>query len=301
LRQIKARAAATADASSHGIDRSAGDAVMAAASGYSSIMVHLDLGISAENRVTLAAGIAGRFDAHLIGVAAAEPWLPISGDPGMGMDATIIETYRRTVEGDIAAAEALFRRAVGAANDVEWRAGEASPAAHLMQHARAADLVVVGRASDADSRWHLHVAPGDVVMGIGRPLLVAPPGAQRLKAERVVVGWKDTAPSRRAIWDSLPFLKSAQEVFVVAVGDACEEGPQDVVAYLRRHAVRATLVLRPGAIVEPAEELLRTAEHEGADLLVVGAYGHERMREWILGGVTRDLLDDASICCLLSH
>lgn len=274
---------------------------MAAASAYSSIMVHLDLGAGAENRVTLAAGIADRFDAHLIGVAAAEPWPPVSGDPGMGMDPTIIDAHRQMVEEDIAAAEALFRRAAGTANDVEWRTGEASPAAYLLQQSRAADLVIVGRASDADSRWHLHVAPGDVVLGIGRPLLVAPPGAQRMKGDRVVVGWKDTTPSRRAIWDSLPFLKAAQEVFVVAVGDACDEGPQDVVAYLRRHAVRATLVLRPGTVVAPAEELLRTAEHEGADLLVVGAYGHARMREWILGGVTRDLLDDAPMCCLMSH
>ncbi|MGE0726063.1 MAG: universal stress protein, partial [Alphaproteobacteria bacterium] len=175
------------------------------------------------------------------------------------------------------------------------------PGRFLVDQARAADLVVIGRDSGPATRWHLAAAPGDVVLGLGRPLLVVPPGVRRLAADRIVVGWKNTAPSRRAIADALPLLRRAGKVLVVAVGDACEEGPEDVVALLRRHEVAAAAMLRPAVAAPPADELMRIAAGESADLIVTGAYGHARMREWILGGVTRALLDDAPICCLMSH
>ena len=100
----------------------------------------------------------------------------------------------------------------------------------------------------------------------------------------------------------MPLLQQSQEVLVVCAGDSPrEEWGSDVQEYLSIHGVSARTLIRPISEESIADELLRTAEAEGADLIVCGAYGHSRLREWMLGGVTRNLLDRSSICCLLAH
>jgi len=133
-------------------------------------------------------------------------------------------------------------------------------------------------------------------------MLMVPPRTEHLSAQRIVIAWKDTCEARRAVWDGLPLLKRAEEVFVVAVGrDATGQGAADVSAYLSCHGVTSRAVTRPDADATVADVLLRMVEDEGADLIVCGAYGHSRIREWIFGGVTYDLLNGASVPCLMSH
>jgi nucleotide-binding universal stress UspA family protein len=137
-------------------------------------------------------------------------------------------------------------------------------------------------------------------------VLVVPPGIDTLRAERVVIGWKDSREARRALQDSLPLLHEAKFVAVVEV---CEKGIEaiarrrvdDVAGYLTRHRISVGSVLAAHAEGSVADELLRVAKAEGADLIVTGAYGHSRLGEWIFGGVTRDLLASSPVCCLLAN
>jgi nucleotide-binding universal stress UspA family protein len=146
------------------------------------------------------------------------------------------------------------------------------------------------------------VSPGALIMESGRPILVVPPLRDHVFANRILIAWKDTREARRAVWDSLPFLKRADVVFVVAIGgNDRKETANDVSAYLARHGITSRTLLRSTPHGSVAEDILQVADDEGANLIVSGAYGHSRSREWMFGGVTRDLLNDAPVCCLMSH
>src|SRR5215212_3040023 len=272
---------------------------------YSTVMVHVDLGSPgsmAERRVKLAGSLADRFDARLIGVAAQPCCLPVSGiatacAPGLA------ENEQDRIRDELAQAEAVFRRGAGARNSIEWRSAISMPVDFIAEQARAADLIVVSRqAQSDDSAWRFGVSPEELVLTVGRPVLIACPSDNDFSAQRVIIAWKDTREARRAVSDALPLLKAAEEVFVVAIGDETRRaGVEDVADYLLRHGIESTTVLRQDAPAGVADEIMKMAEQEQADLIISGAYGYSRMREWMFGGVTRELLKGAPVCCLMSH
>jgi nucleotide-binding universal stress UspA family protein len=268
----------------------------------SNIMVSLDLGAAAADRVQLAAGLAERFEATLTGVAAQQvtSMIPIEN---LDEAERLFEIEDRRANERLAEARALFEREAGERVRTAWRSALAEPLAYLTEQARAADLVVVGRHGLADGDPGLMGVPaGALLMEVGRPVLVAPPGIERLAAKRVVVAWKDTREARRAVQDALPFLTRADEVHVAVVGQRVgQEGSGDVAAYLSCHGVTVTTHLLRSPDISTADEILRFARREEADLVVMGAYGHTRLREWILGGATRDILQTTPVCCLMSH
>lgn len=268
----------------------------------SNVIVSLDLGAAAADRVQLAASVAQRFEATLTGVAARQvPALIAVND--IREAERIYEIEDRRAREQLAEARALFERAADRGIQTAWRAALSEPTAYLVAQARAADVVVVGRHGPADGDpGLLAVSAGALLMEVGRPVIVAPPGIERLAARRVVVAWKDTREARRAVQDALPFLSRADAVHVVALGPgAHEEGAEDVATYLVGHGANVTTHLLPSPAIGAGEELLRFAQREGADLIVMGAYGHSRLREWIFGGVTRDILQGTTLCCLMSH
>jgi nucleotide-binding universal stress UspA family protein len=268
---------------------------------YSSIMVPMDLDPACEHRLNVAAALADRFSSRLIGIAAREIAVPPYFETPADGVASIVEIEERSAAEDIGKAEALFRRVVGTRERIEWRHALGPATDSVLQQARAADLIVVGRPG-RDGRALGSMAPdgGDLVMDAGRPVLFVPPHVDSLSAKRIVIGWKDTREARRAVWDGLPFLKRAKEVLVVSV-DVDSDSADDVAGYLGCHDVEACALVRPGSTNAAADEIVRIAQQEGADLIVCGAYGHSRTREWIFGGVTRDLLDRAPLCCLMTH
>jgi nucleotide-binding universal stress UspA family protein len=127
-----------------------------------------------------------------------------------------------------------------------------------------------------------------------------------LRADHIVIGWKDTREARRVVRDALPFLHDATRVTIVEICASGEESAahgrmDDVARYLNRHHITGgprVILHRDGS---PAALLIQLAQDEGADLLVTGAYGHSHLGEWIFGGVTHDLLATSPICCLMSH
>ena len=256
--------------------------------------------------IALAAGLAGRFDAGVIGLAAASA-APQPGAPFAGaLAATLAEGQARSGAARIGAAESAFLRIVRAAGARGDFHGEAAlPAEAFARWAAAADLVVLGRGGSGDG--YERADPADVVMQAGRPVLLVPAGLERLTAESVVVAWKDGREARRAVVDALPFLKRAARVTVLAIGEDGRhlprvQGQLDAVAgHLRGHGVAAGTALEPVGSGSVADAIVRAAEGLGAALIVSGAYGGGRMREWVFGGVTQALIHDFDGCCLLSR
>jgi len=268
---------------------------------YVSIMVPMDLEPHAEARAKLAADLADRFSSRLIGIAAQPIQAPLYFEAPVEGVAGIVEIEERRSKEDLAKVEAVFRRAVGARNRIEWRQALDFPRDYAIEQARAADLIVAARPQRSDGGLRpMSVDGGDLVMDAGRPVLFVPPEVNFLSATRIVVAWKDTREARRAVWDGMPFLKRAAEVSIVAVDDD-DRSARDVAAYLGCHNVDAAVLTRPETGNLVAVELVRIAQQEGADLIISGAYGHSRAREWAFGGVTRDLLTASPLCCLMTH
>ena len=269
----------------------------ASAPRYASIMAHVDLSPYSLQRANFAARLADRFQARLIGVASRQI-VGSAADAGY-----VAEADSRRVEQDLEATRRIFFDAAGSRNDVEWRAALSAPDRYLPEQARCADIVVVGRQATYDQRDPaLGVSPGDVVMECGRPLLVVPPEIDHLSIDTVVVAWKDTREARRAVNDALPLLVQAKEVVVVtATSSFTNESVEDVAAWLVRHGTNSRPLVSASGLASVAEEILDIATDLGAGLIVSGAYGHSRTREWFFGGATRDLLETASVPLLLSH
>lgn len=272
---------------------------------YAALMVHVGTERDWSQRVAVAADLAVRFDAALIGIAGylASPAFAINdaaadqGPPGAD--------WRKLEEGRLAELGEKFRAAARHVRHPEWRGLLDYPRTLVPREARAADLLVVGQQRVAGDPY-FSLNPGIAVLRAGRPVLVVPEDVGSLAARRVVVAWKDTRESRRAVCDALPLLREAEEVMIVEV---CEHGEEaqseshvkDVSDYLVRHKVIVAAKAFLHTKQSVAAEILRFARDEGSDLIVTGGYGRSRLGEWIFGGVTRDLLADSPVCCLFSH
>ena len=267
---------------------------------YRTILVHVETGPAAGSEVQLAINLARQHNAALIGVAAGLPRATLALSGG-GSDPDLVEAERDEIQAELKAAESRFRNAMkGAGLKVEWRSELEFPTLAVARAAVAADLIFVRRSAPTTGldRFRL-VALGDLLMSAGRPALVVPENCSELNVRDVVVGWKDTLEARRALSDALPFLKRAEQVNVIEIGGG-GTSLRDAKAFLDRHEVhaRSETIAPAGAA---GDQLVRFAQRVQSDLIVVGAYGHSRLREWVLGGVTRELLHDCPIPCLFSH
>lgn len=272
---------------------------------FKTILVHAEPGLAATHRVEAAAHLARDLDARLIGLGAEtyEPLAASAPEGGAYFAAELLAAQAEQVEKDLTAAEAAFRRDAAGAS-LDWRRVQDFPSRALVQSARACDLIVV---SPKGSRSATQQAdPADVVMSAGRPVLIVPEGRHHLRAQSVVVAWKDTRECRRALDDAMPLLQRAEDVIVHAVckpqdADRMAFETDDVVANLKRHGVEARALVTTVAPEGVTGEIERVAQLNNADLIVCGAYGHSRLREWAFGGVTDDLMHRPTCFVLMSH
>jgi nucleotide-binding universal stress UspA family protein len=263
------------------------------------LMVHVDMDHDSEKTVELAIALAERFQATLIGVAGCALWPAF-----MAGDVLVTNTNQYDFQKVMARFEQRGKEFCARGRHLkqtEWRSMLESPGELLLREARAADLLIISRRPSAGD-----YDPGVILLGAGRPVLLVPDTAHPLALRRAVVVWKDTRECRRAVRDALPLLQEAKEVLLVAIGEheSHSQGKKtlaDVGAYLVRHRVivAAEMWRQPRGPV--AAELFQIVEEEKADLIVAGGYGHSRLAEWILGGVTRELLAASPVCCMLSH
>ena len=274
---------------------------------YATVMVSLALNRPNEARLEIAGEMAERFDARVIGIAAAQFSPPLYFTSGEQAQ-QLVDQGQDGIRNRIAELEVQFRKAVERrAKAAEWRCAEDFPARYIVGEARAADLIVTGDdGRDPVSDPFEQANPSDLVMQAGRPLLVVPESGNWLDLRSVLVAWKDTAEARRAIVDALPMLRKANDVTVAEILEDDLDRPAalariaDIVAWLSHHGVLATGQV-PTECGHAAAQLNRIAVEVGAGLIVAGAYGHSRFREWILGGVTKHLVNPSGRCSLLSR
>ncbi len=275
---------------------------------YSGIITHVQPGPDAAPRLACARDLAIRFGARLIGVAA-EMIPPLAFDNGFySVDAGWSVAMREGIEEQLVLAHEVFKRETAAlpASDAVWLSGIDSPTPVLAAASRAADLIVVGGAPRHEDSAYRDVSSAALTVQAGRPVLVVPPAGRDLSARKIVLAWRDKREARRALSDALPFLEAAEGVLVLEICD-----PEDAVdARIRTDNVAAALARR-GVPAEArvtvhdhaaaAQRILEAATAFGADLIVLGCYGHTRLGEWVFGGVTRDLLAQDDVFLLLSH
>ena len=273
---------------------------------YAAITAHLELGRANDSVLQATRALADLFGASVTGLAAAQP-MPLDYADGFAYG-NLVEQDQAQIASELRDAEAEFREAFKLRNwPLEWRSAVlvTSLSDHLAREARSADVIVTVAAMGNASNGTPRMSAGDLVMQAGRPVLAVPQTPQELQLDRVLVAWRDTREARRAVADALPLLQKALHVSVVEIADqadlhAARARVGDVAAWLGRHGI----VAEPEALPSngsDAAQLSEVADDKGAGMIVAGAYGHSRLREWALGGMTRSLIRNDSRCSLLSH
>jgi nucleotide-binding universal stress UspA family protein len=271
--------------------------------------VHVDGSKHCRARVGLAANLAARFKAHLTGLYAMPP-ATVSALMADQMrpdrlddQATLKAQEREQLKGAFDAATSEL------GGDAEWLEGEGEASAVVALEARHADLTILSQA-DPSERLPSVAAdlPERVVMDSGRPVLVIPyAGHFEQVGERVLVAWDGSPQAARAVKEALPLLEEARHVEVVTIGspryslaDLFDPG-LDVVRHLAKHDVSAESRHLTASDGDIGNLLLSCAADEAADLIVMGAYGHSRLREIVFGGVSRTIFKEMTVPVLMTH
>jgi nucleotide-binding universal stress UspA family protein len=278
---------------------------------YRTILVHLNDERRVGQLIDVAGHIADRNEAHIIGLYVV-PSAVVGIASGIG--ARLAQSGRAAFREEANRIETAFNAAMkGRAVVGEWRVLEPRrdhpgiPEA-VIEQARTADLVV---ASQSDESWDWSLLldfPDRLAMETGRPTLVVPHAGRFPRVgTRALVAWNGSREAARAVFDALPLLKQAEAVKVLWVDPSrtpAELGRtpgSDLAAALARHGIKCDVATSVTAGIEVGDDLLARVSDFGADLLVMGCYGHSRFREFVLGGATREILGHMTVPTLMSH
>jgi nucleotide-binding universal stress UspA family protein len=277
---------------------------------YKTILVSCDTAPTSDKRIETAAELARSTGGHLVGLfLRSNVVLPAYLEAGISPDLITLQEKRGK---DMAARgkdafEAICNR-VGISG--EWREAQGDVYELAAMHARYADLTIVGqfdnKLTDPDIIPDL---PETLALRAGGPVLVLPHIGVRgpLIGGHAMVGWNAGREATRAVKDALPFLQAANQVTVLAVNPRSgprghgEDPGADIALFLARHGVKVTASHTVAREDDPAEVLLSRMADLNIDLLVMGAYGHSRLRELVIGGVTRKIMSSMTAPVLMSH
>jgi nucleotide-binding universal stress UspA family protein len=277
---------------------------------YATILVHLDASRRTHQRLHIAIRLAQDFHATLVGLLAIGHADPSSIRYLVDGD-RYLTSYREWHNhiGEVAR-HAFFGATDELLIPTEWHAPEGGAVDCVVAQAHTADLLVLGQHDPADKDAFVgHHFVESVVLQCGRPVLVVPyAGVFPQSGKNVLVAWNGSREAARAIHDALPFLRRAQTIDVVtwtqpdAPLNQWRSPPRYAIEWLARHQVQARLHdINVASGDDTGQMLLSMAADQGSDLIVMGAYGHGRMRELVMGGVTRTLLASMTVPVLLSH
>ena len=279
---------------------------------YKDLLVVLNSEATARERVEFACALAERFSAHLVGLCP----LPTPEAPRhLGYyDPALLDPFfaelRERMRSAAAKVRENFDHVTGLRGlSAEWREIPEGPDADPALHARYADLAILGQLDpDRAETELLRPRPEQVALASGRPVLIVPyAGHFDYVGRRVLIAWNATREAVRAVSDAMPFLTSAELVTVLTIDP--REGPHadgelpgaDITVHLARHGVQAQIERTVSAGLPVGEALLSRAADLGVDLIVMGAYGHSRVREVLLGGATRSVLRSMTVPVVMSH
>ena len=277
---------------------------------YKTILVHLNSEDRARASLGFAMSLAEHFKSHLIGLYVF-PAYPLTPPVPLPFGAEVAGQIRAAIRQEAEKLKAIFDEVTASQPFVcEWRAittERRPPLEVVLEHARAADLVIANQ-TDASRKWSdILDFPVSLAIGAGRPVIVVPNFGRHDRLPRVVtVAWNNRKEAARAIADAMPLLEAAEAVNVLTVRDGrpLPEGylpDTEIAAALARHGVKVDLADVIATEYTIGEEIRVRAIDRGADLIVMGCYGHSRMREIALGGVTRHMLREMTVPILFSH
>ncbi|GAA0755060.1 universal stress protein [Ideonella azotifigens] len=271
------------------------------------ILVHLDASTRSADRLTLAQGLAREHQAALTALYAVVPTLlalPFAGAAGAESAYAVFEQLDREQRGR---ARALFERQLPAGTMAWAETGNELFESTVLQHALLADLLVLGQVDPQDGMAGA-VPPGFIATLLtdsGKPALILPhTGRFQPIGREVLLAWKPTREAARAATAALPWLRQAKSIHLAcdtATRDADRVGSAAVERWLRLNGVTAPMAVHGLPEQQVGEALLSLAADASADLLVMGCYGHNRLREWVLGGATRTVLDSMTLPVLMAH
>ena len=278
---------------------------------YASVLTFVDGSSASLERARTATRIAESFDARLTGVFPRPP-LPVSawdepfywGMPPVippAVPPEIMAEHERRTDARTEEARLGFQRAGAAAGcRSDWIVGPADDGAGALALMRRTDLVVLPP-DRLPTVGPTGTPAADLALDAGGPALILPEGADA-PAGHALVAWNGSREAARAVRDAWPFLARAEAVHVVVVGSSGADEPDPrLQRYFEEHGCAARLVVERQVDAPVADVLLRQAQVLGADLMVMGLYGHSRLRETILGGVSRDVLRRCPVATLVSH
>lgn len=269
------------------------------------VLVHLDTGEATRARLETAIALVRDHGARLIGLHI-RPVVDIRSVAQAYVGTNFIAEQERVASETAARIEAEFLdRAERAGVTAEWRCEKGDVYDLVARHARYVDVAIVGQTppNDPEGLFFLQI-PEQVALTAGRPVIVVPYiGGYPEIGKRVVVAWNGSREATRAVHDALPILEKAQRVVVLSIdpGERRHIPGADIAALLARHGVRAEASETSSGEIRVGDVLLSRAADLSADLIVMGAYGHSRAREWVTGGVTRHLLAHMTVPVLMSH
>ncbi len=258
----------------------------------------------------VAFALARDMQAHLVGLHTVRPvYLPAHVLAEAGPSAELmLASQKAAVERLENEARAAFESTAArfGHRTIEWRVARQDPLDAMVLSARYADLVIASQpVPGEDWNGEAHRMRDSLTLLTGRPVLFVPyAGAFPVVGKKVLVAWDAGRESARAVADSHPFLSRAQWVRVAVFNPGRRHGEEpgaDIGLHLARHGIKVSAVARVNHDVGIGELILSEAADCGADLLVMGAYGHSRIRELALGGATRTLLDAMTLPVLMSH
>ena len=270
------------------------------------ILVVVDDGHATEARLSYCAMLAHRHDAHVTGLFVV-PYPEIPGYVMAQLPQEVRKTQDEAADREVAAARTAFEKVMAETELTErseWRSLKGVPTATTAMMGRYADLIVTGQ-TEPESPAMSTVDPAELVLSGGRPVLVVPYAFRpNGLGKHVLVAWNGSREAARAVGDAMPILEASARISVLAVDPGTTLGDipgADIALHLARHGVLVESAQMESQELSPSDVLLNRVADLSADMVVMGAYGRSRLRELVLGGVTRDILDHMTVPVLMSH
>ena len=274
---------------------------------YKTIVVHLNDERRVKGLIDAAMVVGQKSDAHVIAVYVMPP-IPTYGPTAFG--AGYIQAGLKTFRDEADRVHKAFEEASRGRPIVpEWRLvepGDRSVADCVVDHGRYADLIIVGQRDRSFDFSSVLDVPERIIVESGRPVL-AVPNAGRFTSigERITIAWTSRREATRAVFDALPLLQAASQVRIISVNPNARSAGDlpgaEIATSLARHGVKCDIATAVSGEIGIGDVLLSGLSDDGADLLVMGAWGHSRMRELVFGGATRHILEHMTVPVLMSH
>lgn len=277
---------------------------------YKTILVYFNNARQAPKLIESATNLAREHDGHVVGLFVT-PRVQVFPEIGAGLTAELLKSHEALYKEESDAIREKFEIAMkGQSFSAEWRhvsAGYYQTSGEIIEHARMADILIVPQTDPDNPDPNYAGVAEELLIGCGRPVLVVPAyGEHGVFGTNVMVAWNGSREAARAVFDALPILKRAESVRVLSVESKDFDGSKNVpgaeiATMLSRHGVKCETSVSAGSSLHPGDELLARLADANCDLLVMGAYGHSRVTEFVFSGVSRHMLRNMTVPLLMSH